>query len=76
MNIDRHVISPRKSLLMAKSKQRKRKTSRRASIGADDTMNSKDYFEPDEISMASAPHGIGREILIDLHDDGENNRMA
>jgi len=39
-------------------------------------MNSKDYFEPDEISMASAPHGIGREILIDLHDDGENNRMA
>jgi hypothetical protein len=45
-------------------------------MNMDSTIRSKDFFEPDEISMMSAPYEIGREIIIDLDNEGGSPRKA
>ena len=66
-------MSPQNSLLIVPGRKKQKVTS----INMDSTIrSSKDFFEPDEISIESAPYEIGREIVIDLHNEDMNTRKA
>lgn len=78
MALDRHVISPARSPVRDQERKERPQVVRqpRGSIGIDDSMDSKDFFEPDEISMMSAPHEIGSSIMPDLDRDAETSNKA
>ena len=66
--IDRHMISPMQSISRELDRRIQVATAR-GSIGLDETMDNKDFFEPDEISMVSAPHETGGSIMPELSND-------
>lgn len=74
--IDRHVISPERALIESPERGVRVAYQHRGSIGLDETMDSKDFFEPDEISMVSAPNEMSSSIMPDLNADAQTGRRA
>ena len=66
---DRHIISPDPSDEANRRGKMNIVESKPIDVELEASMNSKDFFEPDDISMASAPHEISGPPMRNLRDE-------
>lgn len=66
---DRHIISPDPSDEANRRGKMYIVESKPVDIEIEASFNSKDFFEPDDMSMASAPHDISGPPMRNLRDE-------